>query len=101
VALEPDAVHRGLDGAVQKLHDQHQQHRGDEQRTLHAGMPEPQTERYDDDSEAEFLPERGLFAKAAGEAEPAGPRGAQDACDAAGLRTIGQRDPGRGGGAVT
>src|SRR6185436_9330266 len=37
VALEADAIHRGLDGTVEQFHDQYQEHRCDQQRALDAG----------------------------------------------------------------
>src|SRR5687768_7841881 len=38
VPLEADAIHRGLDGAVDELHDEHQEHRRDQQHALDAGL---------------------------------------------------------------
>ena len=39
VALEPDAINRGLDGAVDQFHDEHDEHRRDQQCPLDAIAP--------------------------------------------------------------
>ena len=52
VAKEDDLIHVGHQG-----NDQNQQHRADQQGTLHSAVSEPQAQRYDEQSQREFLPE--------------------------------------------
>src|SRR5262245_20405835 len=44
VALEADAIDRGLDGTVEELHDQHDEHGRDQQDALDAVLAEPQAQ---------------------------------------------------------
>src|SRR5579862_7239740 len=88
VVLKGDAVHGRFDGAVQQLHDKHQQHRRDQQRTLDPAVPEPQPQGYDDERQAEFLAESRLLAKRARQPVQAGDDRPQYAGDAAGFVTV-------------
>src|SRR5580698_3277796 len=88
VALESDAVHGRLDGAIDELHDEDQQDRADQQGTLHSAVSEPQAQWYDEHRQGEFLPERGLVAESAYEALDTGTQGPDDPGDAPGFVTI-------------
>ena len=44
MTFQPHAVHGGLDGRVQELHDEHEQHARDHERVGRARGPQPQPE---------------------------------------------------------
>src|SRR5580704_2439880 len=85
VALEADAVHGRLDGAVDELDDEREQHRSYEERALDAAAAEPQRERDQHHRDRELPAERRLVAERAGETAHARAEGAQHPRHAAGL----------------
>src|SRR5580700_1231186 len=86
--LEADAIDSRLDGAVEKLDDQDEQHRRDEQCALDTRASQPQTQRYDDGGEREFLAKRGLVAECARKAAPARATRANETGESARLGSI-------------
>jgi hypothetical protein len=68
MALQANTVHCRLDGAVEQLDDQDQQHRRREQRALDAAVPEPQPERQRQAGEQQLLAKRLLLTICADEA---------------------------------
>src|SRR5690606_17100341 len=71
------ALDHGLDRRVQQLGRQHQQHRADQQRTLHAVLSQPQRHRRQDHEQVDLQPERGLVAPGGGQTLQGPLRGAQ------------------------
>lgn len=67
MVLEGDAVDGRFHRRIQQLDDQHEDQAGDEQRTLDAGIPEPQRERGEQDDEDQLDAERILVPRRCGE----------------------------------
>src|SRR5580698_2134344 len=88
VALQSDAIDRGLDGAVEQFHDEDDEYGRHQQHPLDGAVAEPQPQRYDDDGEGKFLTERGFLAIRPLEALPAGGEGPQYACQAPGFVAV-------------
>jgi hypothetical protein len=86
--LKANAIHRGLDGAVEKLHNEDQQHRADQQRFFYAGSTQPQPTDNDRHGDQEFLSKSGLILEGSPDAPVAGRKGINYAVPTAQLRSF-------------
>src|ERR1700733_6816883 len=88
MSLVADPIDGRLDGAVDELDDENEQHGSDEECAFHTTASEPQTHRYDEHGKAEFLAKCRLVAEGSRKAPRARTKGKPETHKAAGLVAI-------------